>query len=165
MANITAAQVQATGGWTTTEAPDATLALAPYIPAGDGWLNEILSNKGTDLTTLTAADADKGALALAAECYYVAHLFASRPSKNDFRAGPVESKNKKAADIVGSAEWLLKKAKEMLAKAGIVYEKYGAVTHGGDDYHPDGDEKTQIDLGLAYQDSDEELNFLGVDDG
>ena len=164
MENVTAAQVRAAGGWNTTEAPDATLALAPFIPAGDGWLNEILSENGiASLSALTSADADRGALALGAECYYVAHLYASRAPKKDFKSGPVASVNLKAGDILASADHLLKKAKEMIDRAGLVCDKWGASYKAGDDMHPEGDDDTQVDFGLAHTEYDEDWNFLGVE--
>lgn len=162
---MTAAQVQAAGGWNSTEAPDATLALAPFIPAGDGWLNRILSDNGyASLSALTTADANKGALALGAECYYVAYLYASRAPKRNFKAGPVESKHLDADEIKTSAEHLLKMAKQMLSDAGLVCEQWGASYKAGDDYHPDAADDTQVDFGIAYNDSDEPFNLLGVED-
>lgn len=164
MSNVTAAQVRAVGGWDSTEVTDTILGLAPYIPAGDGWLNLVLSKNGyANLAALTTADANKGALALGAECYYVAGLYASIPQKDDFKSGPVESKSVKAGDVKISADHLFKKAKEMIGMAGLVYYKWDAAEAGGDDYHPGGDDDTNVDFGLASN-ADENFNLLGVED-
>jgi len=150
MANITAAEVQAAGRWTAVEAPDVTLALAPFIPAGDGWLNKIIVNNSyASLAALTLADANAGAMAKAAECYYVAYLFASAPPKEDFTAGPVKIVSQKGVSIKTSADHLLQTAKDLLEDAGLKTESWDWSYKGGDSYHPNSDDPTQIHFGEA----------------
>jgi len=163
--NVTASEVRYTGNLNATAYPDARIASAAFIPVGDGWLNNILSNNGYDtLAELTTADAHKGALAKAAECYYVAALLAAETSKDNFKAGPVESKKRKAPERTEDSDRLMKLARKMIDDAGLVYEDWGASYAGGDDYHPEGVEDTQIDFGLAYKESDESFNSLGVEE-
>lgn len=150
--NVTADEVRYVGNWTATEFSDAMLTSAAYILAGDGWLNQILADNSYTLTTLTTASANKGALAKAAECFYVAHLVASIPSKEDFQAGPVKSTDVKAGDRALIAKHLLDRAREMLDRAGLKYQNWAFTCAGGDDYHPDDDDDTQIDFGVVGPD-------------
>lgn len=160
--NITAAEVRLAGGWDAIEAPDATLESAAYIPAGDGWLNLKL---GMTLAAYTIADTDgyKSALVKAAEIYYVAYLFTSRPPKEDFQAGPVKSGRVKGQESVTLADYLKKTSKEMLSQAGFKWEEWKFGYTGGGDYNPLGEEHVQVDIAIANNDGDYPFNTLGSD--
>src|SRR4030043_2444971 len=106
--NITPDEVRYAGNGGSTEVPDARLNSAAFIPLGDGWLTEILeANSLTTLAALTSSDANRGALAKAAEIYYVASLVAAEPSKEDFQAGPVTSKSQRTPDKIMGAEYFV----------------------------------------------------------
>lgn len=156
--NIDPEDVRAAGGWTATEAPDATLLATPFIPTGDAWLYQKL---GDTLTNYIASDERKGKIAKAAETYFVAYLFATRPYRGDFKAGIVESKHAKAGDIEKNAKLLLKNVKELLASIDIKFHVYGAVAKYGDDYHPQDDDDTQVDIALGADWADETFNVMG----
>ena len=158
--NITAAQVQATGGWSILEAPDATLALAPYIPFGDAWLNKILIANGTTFATITG---DALAMAVGAECFYVAALFVMRPPKATFESGPIKETDIKADERAKIAAGFMKQAKEALSQAGYFVENWAAISRGGDDYHPNGADDSNIDFALGLTDSDYPYNPLGYE--
>jgi len=161
MANIPAADVRAVLDWSATMLPDATLALIPYLPAGDAWINQICIDNGTTFDDLSTT---KTALAKAAEAFYVASIAAKRALRHNFKAGPFESKNLSAKDLIELETSLYKDALILLDRAGLAAEIHKAASRGGDDYHPEGDDRTQIDLGLAGQDSDYPFNIMGVDD-
>lgn len=164
MPNVIASEVQYAGDFDSSIVTATMLASAAFIPAGDGWLNNILSNNGyASLSALTTADANKGALAKAAECYYVAALVASRPSKDDYRLGPAESKQVRDSERSEAVKRLMGMAKDQLGKAGLAYEEWGISYAGGDDYHPEGEENTQIDFGIAST-GDGDWNLLGVEE-
>jgi hypothetical protein len=165
MANIAYTDVQLAGDWDDVEAPQATLEGAAFIAAGDGWLNEILELNGlTTLAALTTVDANRGALAKAAEIFYVAGLFAGRPSKEDFTAGPIKSSRVRQEEKRTAMQMFFKIAEEMLDKAGLYVRKWTATSKGGDEYHPEGDDDTQIDFGIAAVQPDEDFNLLGVEE-
>ncbi len=163
MANIDGDDVRAAGGFHESNISDATLALTPFIPVGDAWLNKIIAdNNETDLATLTAANANRGALAKAAECYYVASLVAGRASKDNLKSGSIETKNRTASAVAEDSETLYKKATAQLGKADLSVRTYHTASKGGDDYTPSGDDNTQFDFGLA-EDPDYPFNVFGGD--
>ena len=163
MANITADEVRYAGNFDSTVITDAMLASKAYIPNGDAWLTKILSKNGTDLATLAANDTNKQALALAAEIYYVASLVAAIPPKDDFSFGPAKSSRVKAAEKKVTSDDFYAKAKEALDQAGFIVEEWEVSCMGGNEYHPNNDEDTQIDLALARDDSDETFNPMGAE--
>jgi hypothetical protein len=148
--NVSATEVRYVGNWSSTEFSDTMLASAAYILAGDGWLNKIVKAAGyASLSAFTTANADAGALAKAAECYYVAALVTAIPQKEDFAAGNVKSTDVRNSEKKAMAEFFMSKAKEMLSKAGLTYEAWTWTYTGGDDYHPDGDDDTNVDFGAV----------------
>lgn len=161
MANIPAADVRAVLDWSATMLPDATLALIPYLPAGDAWINQICIDNGTTFAGLAT---NPLALAKGAEACYVASIAAKRALRHNFKAGPFESKNLSAKDLVGLSKSLYKDALDLCDRAGLAVEIHKAASRGGDDYHPEGTDDTQIDIGLAAQDSDYPFNIMGIDD-
>lgn len=163
--NITAAEVRHAGGWTSTEQPDARLESAAFILAGDGWLTEVLEANGlTTLAALTTSDANRGALAKAAEIFYVASLVAAQPAKDDFQTGPVRSSSVKNSERKALSDYLLTRAKEMLSKAGLFVDRWSVSHAGGNDYHPEGNDDTNIDFGLAGGSVDYPFNIMGAEE-
>jgi len=155
--NVSAAEVRAAGGWDSTEAPSGILEGAAYILAGDAWLNNKI---GSTLANFSG-NAYITALLKAAEIYFVAYLFASRPPKEDFAVGPVKSARIKGDEAVKSAEFLKQTCKELLSQAGYTFEDWEFTSAGGDDYHPAGTDDTQVDMGLAHDDSEYPFNIMG----
>jgi len=143
--NITADEVRYTGGLTENQASDTMLESAAFIPAGDAWLNQILVMNG-ETTLALITDANKAALAKAAECFYVAGMAVNRTPLDSFKIGPVESKAQATKDKIEFAKSLMKSAEEMLDKCGYKTIEFKTYTKGGSDYHPSGSDKTNIDL-------------------
>ncbi|MDD5543901.1 MAG: hypothetical protein PHX83_12075 [Acidobacteriia bacterium] len=161
--NVTSTEVRNVGNWSTTDFGTSFLYSAPFITAGDSWLNKILSNNGyASLTAYTTASADGGALAKAAQCYYVAALIVSIPAKEDFQAGNVKSTEVRNTERKEMAAWYIARAKDMLDKAGMKYETWSWSYTGGDDYHPDENDNTNIDFGAT--DESRAFQVFGVDD-
>jgi len=149
-------------GWSSTMLPDTDLDLAMYLPAGDAWIDKIITDNGeSDFDSLSSA---KKSLCRGAEACYVASIAVKRALRHNFKAGPFESKNLSAKDLTDLSKSLYKDALDYLDRAGLAVEIHKASSRGGDDYHPEGDDRTQIDLGLAGQDSDYPFNIMGVDD-
>jgi hypothetical protein len=162
-ANITAAEIQAIGGWDTTTAPDATLAT--FITIADAWLTNILATNTSysTLATYTTAYANKGAVAKAAEIYFAAWLFASRPSEEDFTVGPITSKSNPQGTNL-QADYLKKICRELLDQCGLPFETWGAYEAGGAEYHPDLVDQTNIDMIHAINNESYPFNVFGGDD-
>lgn len=161
MANITAADIRAVGGFNTIEATDADLAI--LITPADAWISVKL---GTTLALFTTSNANNGALAKAAEMYYAAALFAGRPPKDDITIGPASTRSKSAADKTAMVKSLQGMCKDLLASAGITVDQYDFTWAGGDDYHPSGEDDTNIDFKFAQDDlgttEDTAFNPLGL---
>jgi hypothetical protein len=161
MANITAADIRAVGGFNTVEATDADLAI--LITMSDAWLTKTL---GSTLAVFTALDANNGVLAKAAEMYYAAALFAGRPPKDDISIGPAKTTSKSGADKKTMVDSLQKMAKDLLASAGVTVDQYDWSWSGGDAYHPSGDDDTNIDFKYAQDDlgttEDSAFNVMGI---
>ena len=155
--NITPAEVRHAGGWETEDISDAALNSDAYIPVGDAWLHTVI---GTTLSTIT--DSDKSKLLEAAEIHFVAHLVVLRPPKSDFSAGPFKEKDITAVQRKKIAKEFLRIAEDYLVLAGYTMKKdYNWKYYGGDDYHPDSDDNTNIDFGLV--DSSRAFNWWGND--
>ena len=110
MANITGTEVRdRLRSLTSLEVTDATLASAAFIPAGDAWINKVLSNNSAGTFADLATD-DK-ALAKAAEIAYVASKVVSNAPLEDHEAGPIKVKGISADKIKAicdllKQEWL-----------------------------------------------------------
>ena len=143
--NITADEVRYAGNLDESDYADAMLESAAFILAGDAWLTEILETNGlTTLAVLTASDANRGALAKAAEIWYVASLAVGTAQKEDFQAGPVKSQDVKNESRIKLVEKYEARARDCLSKAGLYSEKWTFGHVGGDDYHPDGADNTNV---------------------
>jgi hypothetical protein len=157
MGYITATEIRNAGQWSATEAPDA--AMTQVIAASDAWIDTLL---GTTLTAYTATSATKGALAKSAEIYLAAYMFALNPPKDDFVLGPAQSKSNAEAKIK-AAQRLLEAAKAQLAILNIAFENWSFSYSGGDDYHPTGEDDTNIEIHTAMEEGeDHPFNTLGV---
>jgi hypothetical protein len=157
MAYITPTEIRNAGGWSSIEAPDA--ALVQIGTSADAWIDTLL---GTTLTAYTATSATKGALAKSAEIYLAAYLFALTPPKDDFTLGPAQSRSNAEAKIK-AAQRLLEAARAQLAILNIAFENWSFSYAGGDDYHPTGEDDTNIDIQTAMEDGeDHPFNTLGV---
>ena len=94
--HITAAEVQGRlRTLTAVDVPDATLALTPFIPAADAWIDKVLVNNSKTFATLTAPD---DTLAKAAEIAYVCHKVINSAPLHSHKTGPIEVKDITAAD-------------------------------------------------------------------
>ena len=147
MANITPDDVRYAGGWSEAYISDIILSSDMYIPVGDAWLHEVI---GGALSAVT--DDEDNAILKAAEIYFVAHLVASRPQKEDFQTGPLKSSSPKAGDNQTSAKMLFDRAEYFLNKAG--YSGEGSYTwseQGGSDYRKSGDDNTNVDMSQSAQ--------------
>jgi len=140
-ANITAAEIQAAGGWSETDISTTDLATDAFIPAGDAWITQLL---GMTLTAYTALYTTKGALAKAAEIFYVCWLVASRPAREDVKIGPLSYKPSKDKEKEAAA--FMKKAKDLLAECGISVKTFSFTYKRGADYHESGFDNTNIDF-------------------
>lgn len=158
MSIITATDVRYTGDWNSSEYSDTMLHSAPYITAGDSWLNGVCSTNGyANYAAVTGTDTQN--LLRAAECYWVAGAVVSIPPKDDFQAGPVRSFGVGAKDKVSLAEYFEKKVKELLNLAGFYFNKWEYTYSGGADYHPSGYDNTNVDL--RYADEETAFDFMG----
>ena len=119
-------------------------------------------NGETSLSSFTTDHADKGALAKAAECWYVAMLLAMTPPSDDFSTGGVSSKSN-AKTRLEIAEKCFDKAKEMLSLAGLTAEEFTFGYTGGDDYSPTGHDETNVDFGIAADDGDYPFNAFTME--
>jgi hypothetical protein len=157
MPYVSPTEIRNAGNWSVAEAPDA--ALTQLVTAADAWIDKIL---GTTYTTYLAANATNGAVAHSAEIYFAAYLFSIVPPKDDFKIGPAESKSNAAAKLLAS-EKLLSTAKTMLGIIDKAFESWSFSWAGGDDYHPTGEDDTNIDIQSAMEEGEDyPLNVLGV---
>ena len=110
MANITGTEIRdRLRSLTTVDVSDTTLASAAFIPAGDAWINKVLSNNSAG--TFAALSSDDKALAKAAEIAYVASKVVSNAPLEDHEAGPIKIKGISADKIKAicdllKQEWL-----------------------------------------------------------
>ncbi len=159
--NVTSTEVRYVGNWSSTELGTCLLYSASFITAGDSWIEKICSANGyASLAALKTADANAGALAKAAECYYVASLVVSIPQKEDFAAGNVKSTDVRNTEKKEMAKYYVECAKGMLDRAGLKYESWAWSYTGGDDYHPDSDDDTNVDFGASTD--ERPFNTFGI---
>ena len=110
MANITGTEVRdRLRSLTSIDVSDTTLASAAFIPAGDAWINKVLTNNSAG--TFAALGTDDKALAKAAEIAYVASKVVSNAPLEDHEAGPIKVKGISADKIKAicdllKQEWL-----------------------------------------------------------
>ena len=78
-----------------TDVPDELLEQASYIPAGDAWLDMVLSEAGKDFSTLS--DPER-ALAVAAGIAFVAHKVVAAAPVRGSKSGPIEIRPVSEAD-------------------------------------------------------------------
>jgi len=109
MAHITGQEVRARlRTLTEIDVSDETLALAPYIPAGDAWLDVVLGKEEKEFSSL---DNNAAALAKSAEIAFVAHKVISSAPVRGSKSGPVEIKpvsqeNKEKMCELLKKEWI-----------------------------------------------------------
>ena len=125
-----------------TDLSETRLNSPSYIPAGNAWAE--LTVAGRVIVEGSAQEAMIKAAAVA----YVAMIVANEIPAEKFKFGPVESKSTPGADKKAALDALEKEIKRCLEVAGITRGRYGFKSAGGDDYHPAGVDRTQIDLSL-----------------
>lgn len=152
--NVTASEVRYAGGWESTDVTDTMLESAGFIPAGDAWLHDII---GGDLDNVS--DTEESAMLKAAEIYFVAHLVAKRPPKDNFQAGPLKATSPGANDNKTAAKDLLDTAEEFLGKAGYTMSGYTWSEQGGSDYRESGTDSSNVDI--AQTDREDEFRMFG----
>lgn len=134
---------------TAVDVPNATLALASYIPAGNAWMDTHLSNNGSSYDNLTAS---KKALAKAAAIAHVCLKIVAAAPLNESQAGPIRVIPIKAAEQKVILKELKAEIKEVFALMGIKKQISNFASSGGDDYHPDDEDLTQIDFADEAED-------------
>lgn len=159
--NISPDEVRYTGNLSSSNFPDAMINSAAYIPAGDAWINKVLADN-SELVFASIADANKKALAKAAECWYVAGLLTLALPLDDIQAGPVQTRSNAAARIEAGNK-CFEQAKKMLSLAGYSVDTIGFTYSGGDDYQASGVDGTNVDMGIAQDDSDYPVNLMGME--
>ena len=161
MAIVTATQVRAVGNWTTADYTDAVLNATPFIPIGDAWMNQLCYDNG-QTNYAGVSNAYKQALLVGAECNFIAHLLVSQPQREDFKNGPVESKDVKNSEREKAAKNYYSIAKQMIGMAGFRLNSVSFLFAGGENYNPSTTDHTNIDF--AHTDSETPFNFLGGPD-
>lgn len=152
MANVTAAEVRdrlrtisATGAMGVS---DTLLASAAYIPAGDGWLNKVLSNNGK---TYAALETDDQAIAKAVELDWItAKVIAAAPLREN-ETGPIVLRDVKADAKKVMLDHLREEIRELLALIGCRLVRASFMAKTSDDYKPDGEDN----VNLIWTDTDE----------
>lgn len=116
---------------TTVDVSDATLALAPYIPVGDAWLNDKLGY--TYPGTLTT---NQQAFAKAAEIAFVAYRVVTSAPTRGGKYGAIETKPIAVEDKKAIAQILKEEWRYYLNLLGISESDGSFVidTVGGDEY-------------------------------
>jgi len=159
--NVSASEVRYATNLSIVTAPDARLESAAFIPLGDAWIAQILSDNG-ELAFSAMTDANKKAIVKAAECWYVAGLVALGQPEDDFTAGPVQTKSQAEARA-NIAEKCFARAKELLSDAGYSMGEITVTYSGGDDYRHTGTDNVNVDFGIAQEDKDHPINLLGIE--
>ena len=162
MSIVTATQVRAIGDWSSSDYSDALLSATPYIPIGDAWLNQLCKANGYSAGYTGVTNSYKQGLLTGAECYFVARQIVLIPQKEDFKTGPVESKDVKNTERVKLAESYWNTIRELISHAGFSLKRFAFKFVGGSDYHPANKDTTQIDFN--YTSEDNAFNILGGDD-
>ena len=94
--HITAAEVRGRlRTLTAVDVSDDTLALTPFIPAGDAWLDKVLVNNSASFSSLSSPD---DTLAKAAEIAYVCWKVINSAPLHGHESGPIKIKDISAAD-------------------------------------------------------------------
>ena len=141
---ITAAEVrQRLTDLTTNDISDAVLSSAAMILAADGWAGRILTLNNTDVDSIST---DQLALLKAAKIAYVCIRVVSKARYEDFKAGPVQTKGVTAKDYESFVKILKDEIEDILEVCGWTNKDFGFTYAGGDDFHPDGEDNTQIDF-------------------
>ena len=161
MAIVTATQVRAVGNWETADYSETVLNATPYIPVGDAWLNQICYTNGyTNYDGVS--NAYHQALLVGAECNFIAHLLVSQPQREDFKTGPVESKDVKNSEREKAAAGYLKIVKNMIGMTGFRMQNIRFLFAGAENYNPDTVDDTNVDF--AHTNEERPFNFLGGDE-
>ena len=133
MAHITGQEVRARlRTLTEIDISDETLAQAPYIPAGDAWLDVILGNGGKEFSSLGDNEA---ALAKSAEIAFVAHKVISCAPVRGSKTGPVEIKPVPQQDKERICKLLKKEWRHYLQLIGCSTEDGWWTGHFGSAYY------------------------------
>jgi len=133
MAHITGQDVRARlRTLTEIDIADATLALTPYIPAGDAWLDVILGNGEKEFSSLNTNEV---ALAKAAEIAFVAFKVVSCAPVRGSKSGPVEIKPVPEQDKEKICKLLQEEWKHYLQLIGCSTENGWWTGHFGSAYY------------------------------
>ena len=119
---ITAAEVQSRlRTLTAVDVPDATLESTPFIPAGDAWLDKVLSINSKSYANLTSPD---NTLAKAAEIAYVCYKVINSAPLHGHKTGPIEVKDIPASDKREICAMLEKEWTDILLLMGCALQTY-----------------------------------------
>jgi hypothetical protein len=163
LSNVTADEVRFIGGYSSSDFSDALINSAAFIGAGDAWINKIISDNGsTSFASFAGAHADEGALAKAAECWYIAMLLALSPPSDDFSTGGVSSKSN-AETRRKIAQDCFDKAKDMLSTAGLKVDNFTFGFTGGYQYSETGHDDSNVDFGTASDGQDYPFNAFTME--
>jgi hypothetical protein len=151
MPNITGDQIRARlRTLTAVDISDADLATAAFIPAGDAWLDLQLAKAAK---TFAAATGNDLAIMKAVEIDFVCIKVISGAPVRGSKAGvlieikPIPSKDKKILiDLLTDEIW------EYFELLAVPKSPIYVSSAGGDDYHPDGEDLTNIDISDTMDD-------------
>jgi len=132
---------------------DEVLSSLPFIGVADSWMTVLLTNSGT---TEGALSEDEGVLVKGAKIAYVCKKVVSSAPENSYQEGPVEFKAISSTDKEKLLKMLDDEISEYLDMCELVTADWTdlVTSAGGDDYHPNFEDRTNIDFGYADDDSD-----------
>jgi len=144
---------------TTTDISDAVLESPAFITTADSWMTLLLAKNGE---TASSISTDQGVMMVAAKIAYVCIRVVTKMLREDFKTGIISSSRVKAAEYKEMVEILKDEIKECFTACDFVIQKWEFTYAGGDDYHPSGEDNTNIDMHYANQ--DDAFFLLGGED-
>ena len=136
----------------TIDVTDAMLTSAAMIPAGDAWIDKILSLNGTGFASLSATDQ---ALVKAAEIAFVAHKVVNSAPRRGSKTGPITIKPVPSQDKKALADELQREWELYFNALGYSLVSVSVSSVGSSDYMPDGEDLTNIDFSDTENDFSE----------
>lgn len=150
--DITANEVRQRLALTSLDIDDDIINSASMITVADAWANQVLSEKNTDLDSITD---DQAAMLKAAKIAFVCKRLVTSANVEEFDVGPIKGKNIKASEKSELRKELDIEIKELLDMADLLISGFSFSYSGGGDYHPSGEDYTNIDFSQASEDSDD----------
>ena len=133
---------------TTADISDAVLGSPAFITTADSWMTLLLAKNGKTAATLTS---DQGVIMVAAKIAFVCIRVVTKALREDFKTGIISSKRVTAKEYQEMVEILKAEIKECFTVCDFVLQKWVFTYSGGDDYHPSGEDNTNIDMHYASQ--------------